>query len=167
MACSSEPGALSTRALATVTSYCAAMNRSMAAADHLLGLHHFDGVGHARGQPISRLRQLKGGQLPAARGRLHLFFRGGQIQECGPGVVVDAGPQVLELGLALRQIRLRLLDAPAGAAAVEERHGDGAGDREGRQRAANRQADDAVVADQRGRRQSLRPRPSHGGFGLA
>ena len=56
---------------------------------------------------------------------------------------------------------------PPAAAAVEERHGHGARDGEGRQRAAGGQADDAVVADQRRRRPPLALRRTDHRFGGA
>ena len=80
------------------------------AGERLLGLHHFDAIGHAGSETILRTRKVLIGQGDIFLRHVDLLFGRVEIKKCGAYVVVKLTTSVFRFGLPLPQSRFGLRD---------------------------------------------------------
>ena len=90
------------------------------AGESLLGLHHFDGIGHARSEAVFRPSQALIGERDVLLRHFDLLFRSIQVEKCSAYVVVNPTTDVLRFGLALSQLGFRFRDIAFDPAAGED-----------------------------------------------
>ena len=105
---------------------------SVATRDRFLRLHDFDVAGDAGGEAIARLGQLLVGEVARLAGDRQLPGGRVEIEKRRAHLVVDRRLQVVGFRAPVAEVGVGLEQPAARAAALEDRHVDRAGDREGR-----------------------------------
>jgi hypothetical protein len=82
----------------------------VSAGESLLGLHHLDGIGHARSEAVFRPSKALIGERDVLLRHFDLLFRSIQVEKCSAHVVINPTANVLRFGPALSQLSFGLRD---------------------------------------------------------
>ena len=94
----------------------------MRAGDGLLGLHDFETVSDTGSEPILGLGKRLFSKVDGASGDDNLFGSGIQIQQSGAHFVINASPEIVELGTSLLELSVSLEHVGVHAVACEDRY---------------------------------------------
>lgn len=94
------------------------------ACERLLGLHHFDAIGHTGAEAILRMRQTLIGQDDIFLSDIDLLFRCVEIEKCRTDVEVNLAANVFRFRLSLPERRFGLRDIALNTAPSEKRNAD-------------------------------------------